>query len=141
MKNIYNKVLEKVGEGPKAPWDLKSALENNTTFSLYGVSPIWGVVNASIRVVGIPALSLRGSGWVESQNKWDWNWHWRVVLGTRHEHREWQERWTFLWWSWYVNKTSDTFYYHLHDNSSDGRNFKERVGGSWQIGFYQIYRR
>jgi len=122
MKNIYRKVLEKVGEGAKAPWDLKNALEANTSFSLcwiFSIFGIWSSVRDSLKSVNIPALSLRGTGWVEQANKWDWAWHWRVVLGTRKEHREWQEKWAFLWWSWYVTKTSDTYYYHMRDNGSD----------------------
>ena len=97
MKNIYRKVLEKVGEGAKAPWDLKNALEANTSFSLCGIFSIFGIwssVRDSLKSVNIPALSLRGTGWVEQANKWDWACHWRVVLGTRHAHREWQEKWT-----------------------------------------------
>ncbi|MBN2739104.1 MAG: hypothetical protein JXR70_19145 [Spirochaetales bacterium] len=65
-----------------------------------------------------PSFLLRMSlrTWASVNGVWSWSWHYRVIIGIQQVHKEWTE--PFLWWT--VLQISDSYYYYMHDNGSDG---------------------
>lgn len=125
---LYNDLYDKMGidKGGNLYPRFESAMEFVTGFKYkiafdywYGTLHHWDHAWDKIANTGLPLISTRYPGKIKADGTKSEAEHARVVYGVRHDHKEWSEWVTFLWSGWWTTKTSDTYYYRMHDNGAD----------------------
>lgn len=125
LRDFYKDFATTIGDGAKVFSSLSKGLSTLTDYKLsVDAFHSWNTISKNIKNTGLPSVSLRSS-----KSLSDLAWHYRDIIGTKTETTTTSKK--FLWWTW--TSVSNTNWYYMHDNGSDGQNFWEKAGTFYQF--------